>query len=188
MSRLGCHAFVRRQIGWLDRALQHNAVADKRGHSKNLSRRLFPSDVYIKTSIFWTLLDIDAYPLGRFCMPLHGAATTYQGPDTAVHDVSNTAYRLVSTKSSYGYCHLVVALQSLTNPVLSNNGPPSVVVLEGLQLQRTKGVGQQSSFTTTSHSLHRADRVPRPAPLQHHFTIHNGIAKSYYAFQASFAT
>jgi hypothetical protein len=130
-----------------------------------ISQTLFISfDVYTKTSTFWNLLDIDAYPLGRFCMPLHGAATTYQGPDTAVHDVSNTAYRLIATKSYRGYDHLAATLRSWAGSMLSHNGPLSAVVLAGLQLRRTKGSGQQSSFTTTSHTLCTALTASR-APL-----------------------
>jgi hypothetical protein len=109
-------------------------------------------------------LDIDAYPLGRFCMPLHGAATTHQGPDTAVHDVSNTAYRLVATRSYRGYDHLAATLRSWAGSMLSHNGPLSAVVLAGLHLRRTKGSWQQSSFTTTSHSLCIA-LIPSRAPL-----------------------
>ena len=135
-------------------------------------------------------METDANPLGRFCMPLHGAATTYQRPDTAVHDVSNTAYRLIATRSYRGYGHLINALRSWAGSMLSDNGPLSAVVCSGSSPSaKNKGCRATILFHNNfTLSLHRADCVPRPAPLQHHFTIHNGVATSYYAFQASFET
>ena len=67
--------------------------------------------------------------------------------------------------------------------MLAHNGPLSAVglclplywKLSNYQGQRVSGDrGFHNNFTLP---LHRADRVPRPASLQHRFTVHNEVVK-----------
>ena len=67
----------------------------------------------------------------------------------AVEHVSHTAYYLAPTTASDGCGDLAAASRSWDDRILAHNGLLSVVVvavvvLEGLQLQRTKDVGPEA--------------------------------------------
>jgi hypothetical protein len=92
-------------------------------------------------------------------MLLHNAATTSQGSDPAVDDVSDTAYRLDPTSASGHYRNLTALDRSYVGPQWA-----SVRHCVGwCPATKDKGCRATISFTTTSHSFRMtltASRVP----------------------------